>query len=89
MECKMKQTNEKINFSDYQDTELEFKHLSRAKIDDFLKMVNDIQEAMRLIESHSSTVHRLTTLLERERRTIDREIEKEKSDPNIKLRIYE
>jgi len=88
MENKMKQNTNKINISDYQDTELEFNYLNLTKTNDFLEALDEVQKAIEIIQRHELTIQRLSNLLNRERRKHERQIAKEKGLAPKTFRIH-
>ena len=74
----MQQTNRKNQISNIGDYSLESNYLNLEKIHDFKEMLDEINDAVRLIAYHSDQIGRIYRWLEREERRLQRDAQKDK-----------
>lgn len=74
----MQQTQRRNLISNLGDYSLESNYLNLEKIQDFKEMLNEVNEAVRLIAYHSDQIGRIYRWLEREERRLVRDVEKDK-----------
>jgi len=74
----MQQTQRRNEISNLGDYSLESNYLNLEKIQDFKEMLDEVNDAVRLIAYHSEQIHRIYNWLEREERRLKRDVEKNK-----------
>ena len=74
----MQQTQRKNQISNLGDYSLESNYLNLEKIHDFKEMLDEINDAVRLIAYHSDQIGRIYRWLEREERRLQRGAQKDK-----------